>query len=69
MFGPQGLDWQILCRGPLDIATYITYLSYVPHGYSEDNFLSFSHYKPIGTLDPGGGASLNPRGLIGRFYV
>ena len=21
-FGPQGLDWQDLCRGPLHIATY-----------------------------------------------
>ena len=21
-FGPQGLDWQDLCRGLLDIATY-----------------------------------------------
>ena len=21
-FGHQGLDWQDLCRGPLDIATY-----------------------------------------------
>ena len=21
-FGPQGLDWQDLCRGPLNIATY-----------------------------------------------
>ena len=24
-FGPQGLDWQDLCRGPLNIATYKIY--------------------------------------------
>ena len=24
-FGPQGLDWQDLCRGPLSIATYKMY--------------------------------------------
>ena len=24
-FGPQGLDWQDLCRGPLDIAKYQIY--------------------------------------------
>ena len=31
--------------------------------------LSFSHYKPMETLDPRGGASLDPRGLIGKIYV
>ena len=24
-FGPQGLDWQDVCRGPLNIATYKIY--------------------------------------------
>ena len=32
-------------------------------------FLSFSHYKTMGTNDPRGVASLGPRGLIGRIYV
>ena len=29
----------------------------------------FLHYKPMETLDPWGGAPLDPRGLISRIYV
>ena len=36
---------------------------------SEKIFKVFSHYKSTETLDPRGGASLDPRGLIGRIYV
>ena len=32
-------------------------------------FLRFSHYKSIGSNDPQGMASLDPRGFIGRIYV
>ena len=40
-FGPHGLDWQDLCRGPLNIA-----ISSGPHGFSVEFFLKFfSHYK------------------------
>ena len=28
-FGPKELDWQDLCRGPLNIATYLLALSLV----------------------------------------
>ena len=36
---------------------------------SEEDFLSFSHYKSMGANVPRGMASLGPRGLIGRIYV
>ena len=38
-----GLDWQDLCRGPLNIATY-KYVISGPHGFREDNFLKFFSY-------------------------
>ena len=66
-FGPQGLDWQDLCRGPLNIAHTI-YISCRPHGFRGD-VLSFFHYKSMGANDPLDMASLDPRGLIGRIYV
>ena len=37
-FGPQGLDWQDLCRGPLNIATYKKYVSRGPHGFIGEDF-------------------------------
>ena len=45
------------------------YLSSGPHGFREEDFLSFSHYKSVGDNDPRGVASLDPRGLICRIYV
>ena len=45
------------------------YISCGPHGFREEDFLSFSRYKSMGVNDPWGVASLNPRGLIGRIYV
>ena len=63
MFGLQGHDWQDLCREPLDIATYQTYKLLTSW------FQIFPHYKSIEMFDPLGGASLNPRGLIGMIYV
>ena len=40
---------------------YTKYMSYEPHGFIEEDFLRFSHYKSMGANDP--------RGLIGRIYV
>ena len=120
----QGLDWQDLCRRPLNTAIYLIcklsaswfqrrrllkvisyialyihmtpwgvasleprdligrihvgdhytllhtqYISSGPHSVREEDFLSFSHYKPMGANDPWGMASLDPMGLIGRIYV
>ena len=53
-FGPQEFDWQDLCRGPLNIATY-KYISCGPHGFREEGFLSFSHYKSMGAISRHGG--------------
>ena len=53
-FGPQGLDWQDLCRRPPNIATY-KYKSCGPHGFREEDFLSFSHYKSMGAIYRHGG--------------
>ena len=51
-------------------------MSLVPHGFREDIFKFFSWWElkffPIISLwkfDPWGGASLDPRNLIGRIYV
>ena len=40
-----------------------------PHGFREEDFLRFSHYKSMGAKDPRGVANLDPRGLIGMIYV
>ena len=37
------------------------YISSGPHGFREEDFLSFSHYKTMGANDPRGMASLGPR--------
>ena len=64
-FGPQGLDWQDLCRGPLSIATYI---SCGLHGFSEEDFLSFSHYKSMGaTYQHGGHLDLRTLTIFTNF--
>ena len=39
-----------------------------PHGFREEKFLRFSHYKSMGANEPRGLVSLGPRGLIGRIY-
>ena len=36
---------------------------------SEEDFLSFSHFKSMGPNDPRDTASLDPRGMVGRIYV
>ena len=47
----------------------LLYTSCGPHGFREEDFLSFSHYKSMGANEPQGVASLSPRGLIGRIHV
>ena len=66
-FGSQGLDWQDLCRGPLNIATYKIRKLWA--SWLREDFLSSSHYKSMDDNDPEGVASLGPRDLIGRIYV
>ena len=48
---------------------YILNTCCAPHGFREEDFLSFSHYKSIGANDPRGVASLDPRCLTGKIYV
>ena len=45
------------------------YMSSGPHGFREDFFLGFSHFKSMGANDPRGTANLDPRGMVGRIYV
>ena len=67
-FGPKGQGWQDTCKGPLDIATHYIYKLWASW-FQRRRFLMFSHYKSIETLDPRGGASIDPRGMVGRIYV
>ena len=60
--GPQGLNWQDLSRGPLHIATNPKYISCGPHGFREEDFLSFSHYKSMGANDPRGRGQFGSQG-------
>ena len=65
---PQGMIGRIYV---VDHYTFLhtKYLSSGPHGFREDDFLSFSHYKSMGANNPQGVASLDPRGMLGRIYV
>ena len=40
-----------------------------PHGFREEEFFFFFHYKSMGANDTRGAVSLGPWGLIGRIYV
>ena len=48
---------------------YTKYISSGPHGFREEDFLSFSHYKSMRANDPQGVANLGPRGMVGRINV
>ena len=62
-FGPQGLDWQDLCRDHFTLL-HTKYISSGPHGFrEEDFFLSFSHYKSMGANDPREVPQFGPQGL------
>ena len=67
-FGPQGLDWQDICRDHKTLL-HTKYISSGPHGFREEDFLSFSHYKSMGANDPWDLANLDPRGMVGRINV
>ena len=45
------------------------YISSGPHGFREEDFLSFSHYKSMAANDLWGVANLDSRGMVGRIYV
>ena len=49
-FGPQGLDWQDVCRDYLTLL-HTKYISCGPHVFRDEDFLSFSYYKSIGAND------------------
>ena len=66
--GPRGLTGRIYV-GDHKILLHTKYISCGPHGFREEDFLSFSHYKCVGANDPRAGASLNPRDMTGRIYV
>ena len=65
---PRGLTGRIYV-GDHYTLLHTQYISSGPHGFREEDFLSFSHYKSIGAIDPRGMASLDLRGLIGRSYL
>ena len=66
--GPRGLIARIYV-GDHKTLLHNKYTGCGPHGFREEDFLSFSHYKSMGANDPQGMASLDPRGLIGRISV
>ena len=59
-FGPLRLDWQDLCREPLNIAMYKIYKLWSSWFQRRIFFLFFSHYKSMGANDPQGVANLGP---------
>ena len=71
-FGPQGLCWQyfIIYAGDHYTLQHTNVLNIKAVGLMvSEIFKVFSQYKSTENLDPLGGASLDPRGLIGRIYV
>ena len=64
----MGLTGRIYVRDHYTLL-HTKYISCGPHGFREEDFLSFSHFKSMGAKDPWGMASLDPRDLIGRIYV
>ena len=67
-FGPRGLISRIYVVDHYTLLHTI-YISCGPHGFREEDFWSFSHYKSMGANDPRGVANFDPRGIVGRIYV
>ena len=65
---PRGLTGRIYV-GDHYTLLHTKYLSCGPHGFREEDFVIFFHYKSMGANDPQGVARLCPRGWIGRIYV
>ena len=60
--GPRGLIGKFYVGNHYTLL-HTKYISCGPHGFREEDFLSFSHYKSMGAIDSQGVASLDPRGL------
>ena len=70
-FGPQGLDWQDLCMGPLNIVKYYINISAVGLMVYEKKIF-FSVFPIISLLElmtPRAWLILDPRDMAGRIYV
>ena len=65
---PRGLIGKIYVRDHYTLL-HTKYISCGPHGFREEEFFKFSHYKSMGANEPLGVANLSSRGLIGRIYV
>ena len=65
---PRGMVGRIYI-GDHQTLLHTKYMSCGPHGFREEDFLRFFHYKSMGANDPRGIANLDPRGIIGRIYV
>ena len=50
--GPRGLIGRIYV-GDHYTLLHTKYVSCMPHGFREEDFSSFSHYKSMGANDPG----------------
>ena len=57
--------------GRISVGDHSTFLhtKYLSCGLMVSEKKTFLHYKSLETLDPQGGASLDPMDLIGRIYV
>ena len=65
---PRGLFGRIYVRDHY-ILLHTQYISYGPHGFREEDFLSFPHYKSMAADDPRGVAKFDLRCMIGRIDV
>ena len=62
------IDTQSVARGLLLVSTRHCYMLTI-YGFREKHFLSFSHKRSMGAINPQGVTGFDPRGLIGRIYV
>ena len=60
---PRGLIGRMYV-GDHYILLHTKYISSGPHGFREEAFVRFAHYKSMGANDPRAVASLGPRGLV-----
>ena len=59
---PRGLVGRIYV-GDHYTLLHTKYISCGPHGFREEDFVSFSHYKSMGANDPPGHGQFWPQGL------
>ena len=65
---PRGLIGRIYVADHKTLL-HTKYITFRPDGFREEDLLSFSHYKSVGVNNPRGMVNLDPRGMVGRFYV